>query len=243
MDFFFLETNMDLAALRTAVIAVREVSDKPVFVTLTVTERGVTMSGDSLEAAFLTLGDLGISAFGLNCSCGPAEMAAHLSPLVSLSTALGIPLIAKPNAGTGTHLPPEEFARYGQEMLRCGISVLGGCCGTDPTYIEALGNAVANVAPDLAKTGMDVSRLASDHRKVAVLPDKMPSPLVPTDDFLDDAEDAEEGFLYLSLPDLEAANIVLDAAPYLTVPVAVCGDRHAVAYFKRHFCGKAPVIE
>ena len=91
VDFFMIETNMDLAATRMAVLGAKKASQKPIFVTMTVTESGKTMSGDAPDAAFLTLSALGISAFGLNCSTGPREMKKLLTPLVPLSYSLGIP--------------------------------------------------------------------------------------------------------------------------------------------------------
>ena len=67
-----------------------------------------------------------------------------LEPLFPLSYSLGIPLVAKPNAGapkndgSHEHLPPEVFAEIGAEMLKSGIAILGGCCGTDAGVIGAL---------------------------------------------------------------------------------------------------------
>ena len=133
VDFFMLETNMDLACTRTAVLGVRKASKKPVFVTMTVTNTGMTMSGDTPQACLLTLSELGISAFGLNCSTGPSEMSRHITPLLPLSLALGIPLIAKPNAGPQPSRTesPAAFAAACEKMLSCGVGILGGCCGTE----------------------------------------------------------------------------------------------------------------
>jgi len=104
-DYYAVETSISLNEVRAAVLGIRSVSDKPIFVTLTVEASGMTMSGDSLLAALLTLAPMGISAFGANCSTGPAEMLEVLKPLLPYSVALGIPLIAKPNAGMPHQLP------------------------------------------------------------------------------------------------------------------------------------------
>lgn len=149
-DFFVIETMISAAEARAAVTGVKSVSDKPIFVTLTVNEDGRTMSGDSMLAALLTFADMGVAAFGCNCSVGPAEMLELLAPLVPYSRALGVPLIAKPNAGMPHEgengeecfdMTAEAFGEYAAKLLECGVCILGGCCGTDDGYIAALRRA------------------------------------------------------------------------------------------------------
>ena len=250
VDFFFLETNMDLACVRAAVLGIREVSKKPVFVTMTVTDSGKTMSGDTPEACLVTLSELGISAFGLNCSTGPEEMARYITPLLPLSLALGIPLIAKPNAGTessGTK-GPDAFADACARMLLSGVGILGGCCGTDERHIAALREILDRWDPDTFPTGLalpDVGAMAATARQVVYIPQtSLPSPLDPSEDFLDDADEMAEklGFLYIRLNSRKTADTVLEAAPFLPAPLCLCGSADAIAYFRKRFCGVAPVI-
>lgn len=146
-DFFIIETMISMAEARAAVAGVKSVSDKPVFVTLTVNSDGRTMSGDAMLPALLTFADMGVAAFGCNCSVGPAEMLELLAPLVPYARALGIPLIAKPNAGMPSEgddgresfdMTAQTFGQYAKELLGCGICILGGCCGTDSGYIAEL---------------------------------------------------------------------------------------------------------
>ncbi len=247
VDFFVVETFMDLAAARAAVLAVKEASDKPIFVTLTVTPSGKTMSGDDPAAALLTLSALGISAFGLNCSTGPSEMLSFLAPLVPLSRALRIPLIAKPNAGppdaNGTRAPlsPEQFGKIGAAMLQAGIAVLGGCCGTDETHVRALREAIdAFDAPSDPAMIPSVARLACTGRVIAEIPTDLPDPIDVGDDFADDASDMADnlGFAFVRLRDANDARTVLDAAPYCPFPLAVRGDEDAIALLRREYCGK-----
>lgn len=251
VDFFFLETNMDLACVRAAVTGIKEISDKPIFVTMTVTKSGKTMSGDTPEACLLTLSELGISAFGLNCSTGPREMLSHLRPLFPLSVSLGIPLIAKPNAGTPSDKNScsdtvREFSEIGTQMLSCGICILGGCCGTDERHIAALRKDIETFDDTSFPvcTGTDTRYLASTNREIVCIPHELPSPLVPDDDFLDTAQDMadEYGFLYLRLDSREAADVVLESALSLPAPLALSSDSAAASYFHRRFCGKAPLI-
>ena len=250
VDFFMVETNMDLATTRAAVTAVRECTDKPIFVTMTVESGGKTMSGDDPAACLLTLSDLGISAFGLNCSTGPREMAALLRPLVPLSLALGIPLIAKPNAGAPAedgshhHLTAEEFALVSAEMLTNGIFILGGCCGTDKNTIAAIREKMETIseAKDIQPLENAEKYLCNARTTVLAYHDEMPEPITPedADDFPDEAEEAAEeyGFALISLRSKEDALLVLEASPLFSFQIAVTGDQEAIALLRRRYAGK-----
>ena len=138
---------MTLSDARAAVLAVRSVSDKPIFVTFTCDESGRSLSGTDVTAALTVLQGMGISAFGLNCSTGPEQMLVHLKRLREFAR---VPLIAKPNAGmpqivdgkTVYDCPPDEFVALVGEMLDAGVAVFGGCCGTTSEHIAALANAL-----------------------------------------------------------------------------------------------------
>jgi 5-methyltetrahydrofolate--homocysteine methyltransferase len=251
VDFYVIETQMDLASARAAVLGVKAVSEKPVFVTMTVTESGKTMYGDTPACALLALSELGISAFGLNCSTGPREMKKLLAPLLPLSVSLGIPLIAKPNAGAPScdgaheHLTPEEFAEVGREMLEAGISVLGGCCGTDDLVIEALSRKAKEFSEAPAVPKVQTANLASTSREITeILTDDLPLPIEADDDLVDNAEEMadEYDFLYIAVRSDEDAEAVLEATPFLTLPIAVCGEPEAISYLKRRYCGKIVTV-
>lgn len=254
VDFFMVETNMDLATTRAAVIAVREISDKPIFVTMTVESGGKTMSGDDPAACLLALSDLGISAFGLNCSTGPREMEALLSPLVPLSLALEIPLIAKPNAGAPSedgshhHLTAEEFAEVSTDMLMCGICILGGCCGTNADTIVAIRKAVDAVSDiaDISPAENSQDLLCNARRITAIDRNDLPEAITPEDedDFPDEAADmAEEyGFALVHLRHERDALLVLDAVPFFSFPIAVTGDEKAISLFRRRYTGKTIIL-
>ncbi len=250
VDLFLCETNMDLAATRMAVQGIKKASKKPIFVTLTVTESGKTMSGDDPAAAFLTLSALGISAFGLNCSTGPREMKALLAPLVPLSYALGIPLIAKPNAGAPSadgshnHLSPAEFADICAEMATIGIPILGGCCGTNAAHIRAIRDAVLRMQSSQSIKVLDASRLASTARVITEIPEPLPEPLFCDDDLAENAEEmAEEyGFAFVSLGTKEDADLLLEASAFLSAPLVLCGNEDATRHFSCYYCGKPLIL-
>ena len=143
VDLFVIETMMTVAEARAAVLAVRSVSKKPVFVSFTCDEKGRTLTGSDVTAVLQILQGMGVEAFGLNCSVGPKELTAQLKRLGEISR---VPLIAKPNAGipeirggeTVYDCPPAEFTAYLAEMAAAGVAVFGGCCGTEASHIKAL---------------------------------------------------------------------------------------------------------
>ena len=143
VDLFVIETMMTVAEARAALLAVKSVSEKPVFVSFTCDERGRTLTGSDVAAALQIMQGMGADAFGLNCSVGPQDM---LAPLKRLREIARIPLLAKPNAGipeivdgeTVYNCPPEEFSACLPELAEAGVCIFGGCCGTEAGHVEAL---------------------------------------------------------------------------------------------------------
>ena len=139
-DLFVIETMADLAEAKAALLAVRENSDLPAFVTMTFGEDGRTFLGTTPEAAAVTLSSLGADVVGINCGLGPAAVA----PLVErMLPWMSCPVMAQANAGlphvvdgvTTYDVGPEEYAGAVAEMLDAGVTVIGGCCGTTPAHI------------------------------------------------------------------------------------------------------------
>ena len=258
VDFFITETNISLQEARAAVIGIREASDKPIFATVTVDENGYTLNGDELSCCFAALADLGISAFGTNCSQGPEGMLALLKGLVPMSISLGIPLIAKPNAGMPHEdeggnrrfdLDADGFAKFVPEFLKAGIPILGGCCGTDGCFIKKIRESVDSLADELdystvSKT--DTVHLAASNRTaVTVDPSSLGEPIEVGDDFYDRAADAQMNgaeCVYVRLSDEAAADVFTENAPMLMMPFAVCGDEKAVAKARRYFNGRLYIL-
>ena len=153
VDGFAIETMMDLQEARAALIAVRELSDLPVLVTLTFEPGGRSLTGTQPVAALAALQALGADAFGCNCSTGPEAMAEVIAELKPYAR---IPLVAKPNAGiprlvdgrTVFDLGPEAFAAGGRKLLAAGANLLGGCCGSTPDHIAALRRTLRNLTPE-----------------------------------------------------------------------------------------------
>lgn len=144
VDLIVVETMMSLQECRAAVIAAREVCDLPVMVSMSFEEDGRSLYGTDAVTALVTLQYLGVDAFGVNCSCGPDKM---LEIIQKLNEFARIPIICKPNAGLPSLSPDgntfysmeaEEFVGNMAKITEAGASVLGGCCGTTPQYIDLL---------------------------------------------------------------------------------------------------------
>lgn len=142
-DLVVMETFFDLTEALLALETAREtLPGIPCFVTMTFQASGRTLTGVTPAAAARALTAAGADAVGLNCSLGPTEAL----PLVrELRDSTDLPLIVKPNAGipdpkTGVYpLGAEAFAEAMQPIAALGVRYLGGCCGTDPGYLRALG--------------------------------------------------------------------------------------------------------
>lgn len=162
VDLFVVETMMSLQESRAAVIAIREVSDLPIMVSLTYNEDGRTLFGTTPEVAVVVLQSLGADVIGVNCSTGPAEMAPLVAKMAEYAT---IPILAKPNNGfpelidgkTIYRTTPEEFAQAGVSLVEAGAAIVGGCCGTTPEHIRALAGLVK---------GMEVHTPLAHHRSI-----------------------------------------------------------------------------
>ena len=171
-DLFVVETMMSLQECRAAVLAIREVCDLPVMVSLTYNEDGRTLYGTDPVTAVVVMQSLGADAVGMNCSTGPEAM---LEPIAKMAEYAAIPLLAKPNAGmpelidgqTVFNVELEEFAEVGKKLVEEGAAIIGGCCGTTPEHIRALKEAVKGIpvkAPLQTKRRM----LTSERKSVEI---------------------------------------------------------------------------
>lgn len=248
-DFIFTETNISLAETRAAVIGAKEATGLPVFASLTLTEIGRTLSGDTAEASLLTLADAGVSAFGFNCSFGPGEMLEIMKPIVPLAAALGVPLIAKPNAGLphdgpdGTRffdLGADEFAGYMPMFLKAGIPILGGCCGTDAEYIRKIREAADTFEPSAPPAfAGNPSKLVCDNKTVVEADTEGKNPLECGEELFESGDD----FLFVRLNSEDDAAFLLENMFMLPAPLVLCGDRASAEAVKRRYCGKLLILD
>ena len=125
--------------------------DLPVMVTMTFEKDGRSLFGTDARSAAITLESLGADAVGVNCGAGPAWMEEIVRQMASVTK---LPVIAKPNAGlpaldadgnTFYDMDADTFAEEMRILANAGATILGGCCGTSPQYIEKLTESVNNL--------------------------------------------------------------------------------------------------
>lgn len=142
-DLIAIETMADSDEAVLAVQAAKEHSSLPVFASMSFGEGGRTFMGATAEQAAKTLVEAGADAVGANCSLGPDEM---LPIIEQMRAVVEAPLIAQANAGmpivdgeSVTYpVGPNEYAHSVGKLIYAGATIIGGCCGTNPTYIEQL---------------------------------------------------------------------------------------------------------
>ncbi len=151
-DLVTIETMSDSYEGKAALLAVKENTSLPVFVTMVFDQGGRLLTGGQIPGTAALLEGLGADAIGLNCGLGPYQMEGLVETLLE-STSL--PVIVNPNAGlprtehgqTVYDIEPEEFGQVMERIAAKGACVLGGCCGTTNEYIRAVVERVAGKTP------------------------------------------------------------------------------------------------
>ena len=151
-DLIFIETMNDSYETKAALLAAKENSQLPVFVSNAYGEDGKLMTGANPAAMVALLEGMGADAIGVNCSLGPKALAPIVEEYLKCAS---VPVLLKPNAGmprvadgkTIFDVSPEEFAADSLDLIQKGVRIAGGCCGTTPAHIGALTQAAATVTP------------------------------------------------------------------------------------------------
>ena len=144
VDYLAAETLLSLDEAMVICDAAAEVCDLPLTISFSCESDGRLYFGGSVVDAAVTLQEMGADAVGVNCSVGPNQL---MSIVKSLKENLEIPVLVKPNAGIPQidehgqahyNMAEDEFAQCMKMLKEAGASVLGGCCGTTPQYIEKM---------------------------------------------------------------------------------------------------------
>ena len=151
-DLVIIETMNDSYETKAALLAVKENCDLPVIVSNAYGQDGKLMTGATPAAMVALIEGMGADALGANCSLGPRQLRTVAEELLKNAS---IPVILKPNAGlpksvdgkTVFDITPHEFADELTDIVKTGVRVCGGCCGTTPEYIKALTDKTANIQP------------------------------------------------------------------------------------------------
>ncbi len=152
VDCIFIETMNDSYETKAAVLAAKENCDLPVFVSNAYGEDKKLMTGASPLSMVAMLEGMGVDAVGVNCSLGPKALFDVVSQYLESAS---VPVILKPNAGlpksvdgvTVYDVLPKEFAEDMSVLIKKGVRMAGGCCGTTPEYIRELVNKTKTISP------------------------------------------------------------------------------------------------
>ena len=156
-DLILIETMNDGYETKAALLAAKENSELPVFVSNAYSEDGKLMTGATPAAMVALLEGMGADAIGVNCSLGPKALAPVVEEYLKYAS---IPVILKPNAGlpcsvcgkTHYDVSADEFAAEVAYLVKKGVRIAGGCCGTTPEYITATVKACKGIeAPGIEK--------------------------------------------------------------------------------------------
>lgn len=168
-DILLVETVFDTLNAKAALFAIDTLMEErnldiPIMVSGTITDAsGRTLSGQTVEAFWVSVSHMNLLSVGLNCALGAKEMRPHLEALSKIATCH---VSAYPNAGL-----PNEFGEYDQGAKEMStyirdfasnnfVNVIGGCCGTTPDHIEAMVKGVEGLAPRVIPAGHGFTQLS-----------------------------------------------------------------------------------
>lgn len=150
VDALLIETSQDILEVKLAIeachIAFKKTGKKiPIIANVTLDKYGKMLLGTSIQSAYTTVSEMGIDAFGLNCSTGPVEMVPSIQWLDEQKST---PLLVVPNAGMPENqggravykMEPKEMASVMADFLvqYPNVRIIGGCCGTNVEHIALL---------------------------------------------------------------------------------------------------------
>ncbi len=174
VDLLVLETFGDPNELREAIFAAREAAgpDPVIVAQVAVDDFGRLSGGAAVEALAREIEDWPADVLGVNCSVGPKTMLEVIEQMARLTR---MPLSAMPNAGLPTRVEgrniylcsPEYMAQYARRMLRAGVRIIGGCCGTTPEHIKLIRSESHSLQP---REGFRAAVRVEATRIVAMLP-------------------------------------------------------------------------
>ena len=152
IDLLLIETIFDTLNAKAAIAAASDVApDVPLMISVTITDRsGRTLSGQTVDAFWLSITHAEPFSVGVNCALGAAEMRPYLESLARIAPVYTTchPNAGLPNAFGGYDERPETTSKYLREFAESGLAnVLGGCCGTTDEHVRAIAAAVDGLPP------------------------------------------------------------------------------------------------
>jgi len=150
VDLIILETFVSLNELDAAIEAVKEISDKiPLIAQKTFPEDGAILATDFPIEVVKHIKGKGVTVVGSNCTVGPQRMFSIIKSMyqddviLSAQPAAGIPTLV--DGRSVYHASPEYLATYAKQLVEAGVKIIGACCGSTPSHIRAIANAVKDL--------------------------------------------------------------------------------------------------
>jgi 5-methyltetrahydrofolate--homocysteine methyltransferase len=151
-DLLLIETVFDTLNAKAAIVAAQdEAPELPLWLSFTAVDKsGRNLSGQTVEAFWISVEHARPLVVGVNCSLGAAEMRPFVEDLAEIAPTW---VACYPNAGLPNALGehdelPEDTSRFLGEFARDGlVNIVGGCCGTTPEHVRQIVAAVEGVAP------------------------------------------------------------------------------------------------
>jgi len=157
VDILLVETIFDTLNAKAAIYAIKEFFRKskkpelPIMISGTITDAsGRTLSGQTLEAFYVSVIHSNPLSIGLNCALGASEMRPHIEELSSIAKCFtsAYPNAGLPNAFGEYDEQPHETAHIIEEWAKQGfVNIVGGCCGTTPDHIKHIAEEVKKFTP------------------------------------------------------------------------------------------------
>jgi 5-methyltetrahydrofolate--homocysteine methyltransferase len=188
VDLLLLETIIDTLSAKAAIVAIEEIQAEkgvrlPLMISVTVTDRsGRTLSGQTIDAFYLSIAHARPWCVGINCALGATDMRPYLEELSRQAECWvhAYPNAGLPNAFGEYDEQPEETGRLLKDFAASGFAnILGGCCGTTPDHIAAIARAVTGVSPRTKTSGV----LKEDTRGISRLAGLEPLVIRPDSNF------------------------------------------------------------
>ncbi|MBC7534842.1 MAG: homocysteine S-methyltransferase family protein [Ferruginibacter sp.] len=157
VDILLVETIFDTLNAKAAIYAIKNyfrnnhLPELPIMISGTITDAsGRTLSGQTLEAFYVSVMHAKPLSIGLNCALGAAEMRPHIEELSEIASCFtsAYPNAGLPNAFGEYDEQPHETAHIIEEWAANGwLNIVGGCCGTTPEHIRHIADEVAKFKP------------------------------------------------------------------------------------------------
>jgi 5-methyltetrahydrofolate--homocysteine methyltransferase len=156
VDVLLIETIFDTLNAKAAIFAAKKYFrengiELPIMISGTITDAsGRTLSGQTLEAFYVSVAHANPLSVGLNCALGASEMRSHIEELSQIASCY---VSAYPNAGLPNAMgeydeAPHQTAHFLEDWAKEGfVNIVGGCCGTTPDHIQHIAQNVKNIQP------------------------------------------------------------------------------------------------